>query len=161
MVSGGCVVLNLNPYCIILRYSAPLDNWLGIIFRYTHAKLCTTEYWPNLWTHSNFFMWVIISLQRYRLFIIASDKSQFFYVCLNVFLPLIQLLLLQNGLVKTSRGPKFAYSWQLHSHTFKGLGNPNHIESSPYLQDILANGWTLSSHENELLRLLLFELWGL
>ena len=52
----------------------------------------------------------------------------------------MQLLLRQNGLVKTSRDPKFAYSWQLHSHTFKGLGNQDHIESSPYLQDMLANG---------------------
>ena len=70
-------------------------------------------------------------------------------------------MLRQNGLVKTSSSQKFAYSWQLHGHTFKGLGNPDHIESSPYLQDILANKWTLSSHENELLRLLLSELWGL
>ena len=78
-----------------------------------------------------------------------------------MFLPLIQLLLRQNGLVKTSSGPKFAYSWQLHSHTFKGLGNLDLIECLPYLQDILANGWTLSGHENELLGLLLSELWGL
>ena len=35
---------------------------------------------------------------------------------------------------------KFDYSWQLHSHIFKGLENSNHIESSPYLQNILAYG---------------------
>ena len=40
---------------------------------------------------------------------------------------------------QTSRGPKFDYSRQLHSHTFKGLGNSDHIESSPYSQDIFAN----------------------
>ena len=44
LVSDGCVVLNLIPYCIILRYSAPLDNYLGFIFRYTHTNLCTSEY---------------------------------------------------------------------------------------------------------------------
>ena len=53
---------------------------------------------------------------------------------------------------------KFDYSWQLHSHTLKGLGNPDHIESSPYVQDMLAYEWILSSHDNELLRLLLSEL---
>ena len=47
------------------------------------------------------------------------------------------------------------------SQTFKGLGNQDHIEDSPYVQDILAYWLTLSSHENELLRLLLSELWGL
>ena len=31
-------MLNLTPYCIILRYSAPLDNLLGFIFRYTHTN---------------------------------------------------------------------------------------------------------------------------
>ena len=79
----------------------------------------------------------------------------------KIVLPLIQLLLRQYGLVKTSGGPKFDYSWQLHSHTFKGLGNSDHIKSSSYLQDIFAYVWTLSSHENQLLRLLLSELWGL
>ena len=33
---------------------------------------------------------------------------------------------------------KFDYSRQLHSHKVKGLGNPDHIESSPYVQDMLA-----------------------
>ena len=42
---------------------------------------------------------------------------------------------------------KTDYSWQLPSHTFKCLGNPEHIESSPYLQDMLAYEWTLSSRE--------------
>ena len=28
---------------------------------------------------------------------------------------------------------KFDYSLQLHSHTFKGVGKPDHIESSPYV----------------------------
>ena len=27
-------MLNLIPYCNILRYSAPLDNWSGFSFRY-------------------------------------------------------------------------------------------------------------------------------
>ena len=54
LVSDGCFVLNLIPYCIILRYSAHFDNWLGFCFRYTHASLCTSEYWPNLWTRFNF-----------------------------------------------------------------------------------------------------------
>ena len=50
-------------------------------------------------------------------------------------------------------GTKFDISGQLHSHTFMGLGNPDHIESLPYVQDILAYGCTLSSHKNELLRI--------
>ena len=33
---------------------------------------------------------------------------------------------------------KTDYSLQLHNHTFKCLGHPDRIESSPYLQDILA-----------------------
>ena len=45
------------------------------------------------------------------------------------------------------------------------LGNPDNIESniesSPYLQDILAYERILSSHENKLLRLFLSEFWGL
>ena len=38
------------------------------------------------------------------------------------------------------KGPKFDYSWQLHCHTFKGLGIRDHIETSPYIQDILTSG---------------------
>ena len=49
-------------------------------------------------------------------------------------------VLLQFGAVKISSGPKFDYSWQLHSHTFKGLGIRDHIETSPYIQDILTFG---------------------
>ena len=45
-----------------------------------------------------------------------------------MFLLLIQLLLRQYGSVKTSSGLEFDYSIQLHSHTFKGLGNLDHIE---------------------------------
>ena len=30
LVSDGCLVNNFNPYCIILQYSAPLDNLLGL-----------------------------------------------------------------------------------------------------------------------------------
>ena len=74
------------------------------------------------------------------------------HLSVPVFLPLIQLLLRQYGPVKTSSGPKFDYSWQLHSHTLMGLGNPDQIT---YVQDILAYGWTLRSHKNEFLRLLL------
>ena len=85
-------------------------------------------------------MWATISLQRYRLFIIASDKSQLTTDCLKSFLILKQLFLLQYGPVKISSGPKFDYSWQLHSHTLKGLGIRGHIETSPYIQGILASG---------------------
>ena len=35
---------------------------------------------------------------------------------------------------------KFEFSWQMHSHTLNGLGNQNHTESSPYVQDILVYG---------------------
>ena len=71
------------------------------------------------------------------------------------------MLLWQWGLVKTSSGPKFDYSWQLHRHIFKGLENLNHIAISPYLQNILPYGWTLSSHKIETLRLFLSKLWRL
>ena len=160
LVSDECFVLDLNTYCIILRYSVPWDNWLGFIFRYAHVNLCTTEYWPILWTRFNFLMWVTISLRQYRLFIYCFRQKSVHLSLLRIFLPLIQLLLRQNGLVKTSNDPKFDYSWELHNHTFKGLENRDHIEGSPYLHDIVAYGWTLSSHENKLLRLLLSELWG-
>ena len=60
-----------------------------------------------------------------------------------------------------SSGPKFDYSWQLHSHTFKGLGIRDHMETSPYIQDILTFGWTLRSLKYKLLRLFLSKLWGL
>ena len=46
------------------------------------------------------------------------------------------MLLRQYGPIKTSSGPDFG-------HTFKGLGNTDHIEISSYVQDILAYG----SHE--------------
>ena len=84
-------------------------------------------------------MWATISLRGYGLFIIASDKSQPILDCLKSFLTLKQLFLLQYGPTKTSSGPKFDYSWQLHSHTFKGLGFRDHIETSPYIQDILTS----------------------
>ena len=41
LVSDGCFVLNLILYCIILRYSAYLDNCLGL---FLDANLCTSEY---------------------------------------------------------------------------------------------------------------------
>ena len=88
-------------------------------------------------------MWVAISLQRYRLFIIDSDKSQFIKVCLKI------LCTFKTSVVKAE--------WAGQSNTFKGQGNQNYIENSPYFQDILAYICTLSSHENELLRLLLSE----
>ena len=50
------------------------------------------------------------------------------------------MFLLLYGPVKISSGPNFDYSWQLHSHSFKGLGIQDHIETSPYLQDILTSG---------------------
>ena len=58
------------------------------------------------------------------------------------FLLLIQLLLGQDEPVKTSSVSKFDYSRQLQSHTFKGLGNPDHTECSPYeyVQNILTYG---------------------
>ena len=68
---------------------------------------------------------------------------------------------MKYGLVKISSGPKFDYSWQLHSHAFKGLGIRDHIETSPYIQDILTSVWTLCSHKYELLRLPLSKLWGI
>ena len=83
LVSDGWFVLNVFLYCIIVRYSAHLDNWSGFNFRYTHAILCTSEYWPNLWTRFNFLMWVTISLRRYQIFINTSDKSQFIWDCLK------------------------------------------------------------------------------
>ena len=52
----------------------------------------------------------------------------------------MQLLLPQYGPVKTSIDPKFDYSCQLHSKSFQGLGNPDHIENSSYLRDKLAYG---------------------
>ena len=73
----------------------------------------------------------------------------------------MQLFKRQCGPVETSSGPKFDYSWQLHSHTFKGLGNRDHIETLPYVQEILNSGWTLSSHKNKFLRLLLSKLHSL
>ena len=42
--ADGFFVLNSIPYYIILRYSAPLDNCLCFIVRYTNAILCTSEY---------------------------------------------------------------------------------------------------------------------
>ena len=42
--------------------------------------------------------------------IIASDKSMSIFVCIKIVLALIQLLLRQYGLIKTSSGPKFDYS---------------------------------------------------
>ena len=146
MVSERCFVLSLIPYWTILRYSALLENWLCFMFIHTHANLCTSKYWPILWASFEILMWINIALWRYRPFIIASDKSHFIFVCIKIVLTWIHLLLRQYGPVKTSSGPKFDYCWLLHSHTFKGLGNPIHIESSPYVQNILAYGWTLSRH---------------
>ena len=87
----------------------------------------------------NFLMWATVSLRRYGLFIIVSDKSQLILECLKLFLPLKHLFLLQNEPVKISRGPKFDYSLQLHRHTFKGLGIRDHIETSSYIRDILTS----------------------
>ena len=36
-------MLNLNPYCIVLRYSAPLDNW--VLFLDMHMQFCVP---PNI-----------------------------------------------------------------------------------------------------------------
>ena len=66
LVSDGCFVLKVIPYCINLRYS-PKVLFLDIYMRIL----------PNLWTRFNFFMWITISLRQYQLFIIASDKNQF------------------------------------------------------------------------------------
>ena len=45
LVSDGCFVLNLIPYCIILQqYSAPLDNCLGFILD-IHMLICIP---PNI-----------------------------------------------------------------------------------------------------------------
>ena len=85
-----------------------IDNVL--FFLYKHANMCTTDYWPNLWTRFNFLMWVTISLRRYRLFIIASGKSKFIRSLPKKIIPQIQLLLWQYGPVKTSSGPTFDYS---------------------------------------------------
>ena len=79
----------------------------------------------------------------------------------KIFFTFKAAVLLKYGLVKISSGPKFNYSWQLHSHTFKGLGNRDHIETSQYIQEILTSVWTLYEHKNKLLRLLLSKLWGL
>ena len=63
--------------------------------------------------------------------------------------------------VRAGHNFKWSSCWQLHRHTLKGIENPNHMEKSPYLQNILAIGWTLSSHKNEMMRLLLSKLWCL
>ena len=40
LVSDGCFVLSLIPYCIILVHFLTID-W--VLFRYTHANLCSTD----------------------------------------------------------------------------------------------------------------------
>ena len=84
-------------------------------------------------------MWATICLRRYGLFIIALDKSQLLLDCLKPFFTFKTAVLLQNRPVKISSDPKFDHSWQLHSYTFKGPGIRDHIETSPYKQDILAS----------------------
>ena len=94
---------------------------------------------PNLRTRFNFLMWATISLRLYRLFITASDISQLILDCLKSFFTVKAMVLLLYGPVISSSGPNFDYSWQLHNHTFKGLGIRDDIETLPYLQNILTS----------------------
>ena len=55
----------------------------GQLIVFLFLDLCTSEYWPILWTRFDFLKWIDITLRRYRLFIIASDKSQFIFVCIK------------------------------------------------------------------------------
>ena len=68
----------------------------------------------------------------------ASDKSQFIWVWLIFFFTFNTAVVIAVWAGQIFKCTKFDYSWQLHSHKLKGLGNPDHIESSPYVQDMLA-----------------------
>ena len=57
----------------------------------------------------------------------------------KIFFTFKSAVLLKYMPVKISSGSKFDYGWQLHSHTFKGIGNGDHIETSQYIQDILTS----------------------
>ena len=75
-------------------------------------------------------MWVTTSLRQNRLIKTASDKT----------FNMVNVTIVWAG--KTSSGrfyPEFDNSWQLHSKTFKGQGNQDLTEISPFLQGIFAD----------------------